>query len=56
MSRCNINHTDHKTKNANARRADASRRVKYGVMEREKIKDSVRENFFRPAYGKIGDR
>ena len=56
MAQVGIKHTNHKQKRIARQEADKRKECKYTDMEHGKVSDSAREAFFRPAYGKIGER
>lgn len=52
----NMKHTSYKQKHGMAAKNDATKSIQMTEMVNHKANDRVRENFFRPAYGKIGER
>lgn len=51
-----MKHTNHKQKVIAKKEAESRKDGRYYDMERNKIPDSVKESFFRPAYSKKGYR
>lgn len=49
-------HLEHKEKKSKADYKEVKRNMHMVEMMQQKTKDNVKENFFRPAYGKIGER
>lgn len=49
-------HTDWKFKKNNIAKREHSDHLHMEDLVRNNCNDKVRENFFRPAYGKIGER
>lgn len=51
-----MSHTDYKQKHAQANHRERMYNMNTMVMSHAKPNETIRENFYRPAYGKIGER
>lgn len=52
----NMKHTTYKQKHGLAVRHGESKSIHMEQMIKQKSTEDIRERFFRPAYGKIGER
>ena len=51
-----MSHTDWKVKHGEIMKREHRKSIHMDDLVRNRCNDSVRERFFRPAYGKIGER